>query len=316
MKKKLLIILPILGGIIIGGAVAAVLLWPKAPDAEEIFAEADRLSEQNLCLRYRLQEDPSDEESRRQLLLNFAVLGADPLTILGTKGEYDITLPEVEVQREEAGAVLGAGGIIDRGVKMTDYADCGAVVTDGETVYYATGDGIYADYHGLKVKLVGARAERMMAAENGLYFLNATARRVQYLARDGHRIETVSPISALDFAFLEGKLWIAGRDGKVYCDGVAVESAAMRELCVLDGVLYGICEEGIAEVGGAVLLHSPAFGLVAGDALYYIDRYGYPARLDPLLKESAILREEEVVAVGYSEGKAYYLNQKRKVGRV
>lgn len=323
MKTKSLK-MPILIGAIIVVAVLAVvagifLLRPKKADAHELLLRADTLSKQNLCLAAIVREDPGDTESWRHLLTNYAVLGADAATIEATRqaSGQALTLPEVTVQPEEPGNILGTGGIIHGQAKVTDYDGAGAVATDGETVYYTTAEGIFADYHGLIVQLTAAKAERMVVAENGLYYLNATARRVQYIARDGHRTETVSELAAADFAFADGVLWIAGTDGTLYKDGVAVDSPAVTALCVAGTVVYA-AGDSLMIAGGETLLHSPVFGITGGGdgCIYYIDQNGYPAKLDPTLMEASILAEKTAVAVGYSEGKAYYLNEDRKVKKL
>lgn len=321
---------PVIIGIIIGAAavaiaVAAVLLWPRKPDPRKLLQKADSLSEQNLCLTALLEQEAANEELWRQLLANYRILGADPLTLEATAqaaeqavGHAIETAEEVTAQREEPGSILGTGGIIQGGIKLTDHAGANALATDGETVYLAKDTGIYAYYRGLEVQLTAARAERMIAAENGLYYLNATARRVQYIARDGHRSETLSELPAEDFAFLDGVLWIAGSDGVLYRDGTPVETPlAPKELCVAGGVLYAAADGGLMQIGTApeTVLPSPVRAIAGGTdgCVYYLDQNGYPAKFDPAAPEATILKEKTALAIGFSEGKAWYLNENGKL---
>lgn len=320
---------PVLIGIIIGvavmGVLAAILLWPRKADPRKLLQKADTLSEQDLCLTALLEKEPANEELWRQLLANYSILGADPLTLEATAqaaeeavGHAIEAAEEVTVQPEEPGSILGTGGIIQGGIRLTDHKNAEALATDGETVYLSKEEGVYAYYHGLELQLTAARAERMIAAENGLYYLNATARRVQYIARDGHRSETVSSLQAEDFAFLEGVLWIAGSDGVLYRDEAPVETPlAPKELCVADGVLYAAGDGGLMRIGGTAetVLPSPVRSITGGTdgCVYYVDQNGYPAKFDPLATEAVILKEKTALAMGFSEGKAWYLSQNRKI---
>lgn len=324
-NAKKLILFSIIATLLAGGILAAVL-WPRKPDARALLAKADCLSEQNLCLLAILEEEPGDEECWRRLLTHYQVLGADPFTLEASKQAAEaaighaLTLPEEsESAPEEPGKVLGPGGILQEGIRLTDYEGANALATDGETVYLATQEGIDAVYHGLRIRLTAARASRMMAAENGLYFLNATARRVQFIARDGHKTETLSPIAAADFAFLEDSLFILGADGAVYRDGTVLETLfAPAELCTAGGSLYAGGREGLMEIGGERLLSSPVFGMAGGEdgRIYYIDQNGYPACYNPATREAVILREKTAIAIGWSEGKAWYMNENRKIKRI
>lgn len=322
-KVKKPILIGIISAALVAIAVILLLLLPKKdPNPRALLAEADTLSAQNLCLAAMVKADPADEASWRQLLTNYQLLGADPLTIEATRqaSGFEIVLPEeVTVQKEEPGALLGMGGILQDGKKITDYKGANALATDGEMVYLAREDGIYADYHGIEIKLTPAKAERMIAAENGLYFLNATARRVQYIARDGHRIETLSELPAVDFAFFNDILWIAGADGVLYKNGAAVKNViSIAELCAAEGKLYAAGSEGLMEVtasGAEMLLPSPLSGIVSGKdgCIYYIDQNSFPAKFDPALKEASILKTKTAIAIDYDGGKIYYLNEKHKI---
>lgn len=322
MLKKPIIIGISVGLVILLAVGALVFLRPKAPDPEKLLADADRLSEQNLCLMALLQQEPENEEYLRQLLLNYQILGADPLTIQATRGDHLIELPkEVTLQPEEPGKLLGVGGLVQNKQKITDYKGAGAVATDGETVYLAKEDGIFAVYHGLELKLSPARADRLMPTENGLYFLNTVTKRVQYIAKDGHKTETLSAVPATDLAFHEDSLWVAGADGGLYRgDELADESLQYRTLCAVGGRLYAATAEGIAEItenGTELLLPSPVAALTAGESvLYYIDENGYPARFDPETMEATILKEKTATALCYDEGRLYYLSAKGKLKRI
>ena len=159
----------------------------------------------------------------------------------------------------------------------------------------------------------------MIAGDNGLFFLNATAKRVQYIARDGHRIETLSPVPAKDFAFLKEQLWIVGTDGKLY-QGTEETDCDLQEVCLLGDTLYGTSEDGIYRIENGtltLLLPSKASALTAGnELLYYIDENGYPAQFDPTAMEAKILKERSATALGYDHGKLYYLNPKGKIKKI
>ncbi len=325
---KLKIKKPILIGIILTAtaliiAVLLLLLLPKKqPDPRALLAKADTLSEQNLCLTAIVKADPADEASWRQLLLNYQLLGADPLTIEATRlaSGFEIELAkDAERQEEPKGKNIGMGGILQGGKRITHYKNANSLATDGETVYLAREDGIYAHYYGIEVKITPAKAERMIAAENGLYFLNSIEKLVQYIARDGHRIENLSAISAVDFAFFEDALWIAGTDGKLYKNGAALENEhTVLELCAAKDRLYAACKEGLAEIAEgktSLLIPSSLSSLTADESgrLYYINQAGFPAQYAPTLKESTILETKTAIAIGCDEGKVYYLNKKHKI---
>jgi hypothetical protein len=247
-------------------------------------------------------------------LENYLILGADPLTVEATRQAAGLPLPTVTERRpEEAGALCGTGGILHGDAKMTDYPLCGGVASDGTTVYYCTDEGIFADYRGVQVKLTPARADRMIAAENGLYYLNTLMRRVQYIARDGHVTRTLSPMEAFDFAFHEGSLWLAGRDGVLYRDGVPQESPALRELYAGEAGLFGLCEEGLWQEGVGMITPSASHGLTVTDKVYYLEENGYPVIMAPLEREARLLKKTPAVALGVRDGKVYVLNNKKRI---
>ena len=316
MKKKLLILIPILLLLLTAGVVLAWRFWPEAePDPHKLLAQTEVRSEQNLCLTVLAQEDPAYYTA---LLENYLILGADPLTVESARQAAGLeALPTVtESQPEEAGALCGTGGILHGAAEMTDYPLCGGVATDGTTVYYCTDEGIFADYHGLRVLLTPARADRMIAAENGLYYLNTLMRRVQYIARDGHKTETLSPLEAVDFAFYDGALWIAGRDGVLYRDGAAQEAPALRELYAGEAGLFGLCDEGLWQQGVGIVTPSASHGLAVTDKVYYLEEHGYPVEMEPLNREAKIIKEVCAVALGVRDGKVYVLNQKKRIKKV
>lgn len=297
-------------------------LRPQKADPAALLTEAEKLTEQNLCLMALMKQEPQNEEYLRQLLLNYQRLGADPLTIAATKGDKQIELPDnVTLQKEEAGKPMARGGLVQAGYKSTDFKGCGAVATDGETVYLAREDGLYARYHGLELKISPARADRLTPCENGLYYLNTVTHTVQYITRDGHRVETLSAVPATDFLFFEDALWVAGADGGLYKeDALWSRDYFFEGLAAAAGRLYAATAEGIAQVtetGAEILLPSPNASLSAGDGkLYYIDENGYPARFDPEEREAVILKEKTALAVGFDRGHGYYLNEKGKIKRL
>lgn len=322
MKLKISLKRPIIIGIITLAALLLALglflfLRPRKPDPEALFLKADRLTEQNLCLMALLEEHPEEEAHWRTLLTNYRLLGADPLTLQGTldASGLDLTLPEVSPQKEPTRPLAEVGGIRRKGQVIKKY-DCSAIASDGETLYLARPEGIYACWQGLERKIAPAKAERMIPGENGLYFLNATAKRVQYVARDGHRIETLSPIPAKDFAFLKEQLWIVGTDGTLY-QGTEELQCNLQELCLMGDTLYAASEDGIYRIENGtltLLLPSPASALTAGkEVLYYIDENGYPAQFDPTAMEAKILKEKTATALTFDQGKLYYLNLKGKI---
>ena len=308
------------------GILLLLLLLPgRKADPRSLLAKATALSEQNLCLTALLEEDPQDEESWRRLLVNYQILGADALTQQATAQAaatalgHEITpAEETDSAPEEPGSVIGTGGIVHGGLTISDYPGANALVTDGETVYLAMSDGLYADYHGIRVRLHAARAERLIAAENGLYYLGGDGL-VRYIARDGHKTTLLSAVQAADFAWLGGDLWIAGTDGALYKNDQRIESTLPAStLCTAGVQLFACGGEGLFTVddSGAELLLSSAVSAPVGGSdgcVYYIQENGYPARYDPAAGEAVILTEEEAVALGCSEGRIYYRNNAGKI---
>ncbi len=328
LKRKNCIILSVCGGILLlGGLIALLLLLPKKrPDPRALLQEAQNLSAQNLCLMAILEQEPEDIEAAEQLMENYRALGVDPLTLYATGQTYGLPAGESRGdQAEEAGRILSAGGIAGR----KDHKGAYAAARGADTIYYATNEGIYADYRGLKVKISGILAEGLTAAEGGIYFINTDQRKVQYLARDGHKIQTLSMIDAQSFAFFNEKLWIIGKDGALYCDGAAMETPApLRMLAATADTLYASINDESGRAAGVLTvdregriqeaLPSPAFTLFGGSdgCLYYINEHSYPMRYDPQAKEAAILAEKKAVAVTCEDGTVYYLNEKGKIKKI
>ncbi len=311
----------------LGGLLAFLFLLPKkAPDPRILLENAATRSEQNLCLLAILEKDPEDPEAQARLLENYQVLGADPLTIAATAQKFGVTAPETkEINPEEPGKLISTAGI----AKRKQYKDTYAVADGADTIYYATNEGIYADYQGLKVKISGIRAEGMTAAEGGIYFINTDQKKVQYLARDGHKIQTLSMIDAQNFAFFQGQLWIVGTDGTLYCGDTPMEtSAPIRMLAATADTLYASFNDERSRAAGVLafdtvgnssaLLSSPAFSLFGGSDgnLYYINEFGYPMCYNTETKKATILIEKKAVAVSYEEDTVYYLNEKGKIKKI
>ena len=328
IKRKNFIIFGSVAGLaLIGAAIALLLLLsPKKPDPKALLETAATRSEQNLCLLAILEKEPEDQEAQRQLLENYRALGAEALSILALEQRYGITAPTAEETAPEApGKILNAAGLAGR----TDYKDAYAVAQGAGTIYYATKEGVYADYQGLQVKISGILAEGLTAAEGGVYFINADQKKVQYLARDGHKIVTLSLIDAQSFAFFNENLWIAGTDGALYCSGTAIETPyPVRMLAATEDTLYASFNDESGRAAGVLtvdkdgncetLLSSPAFTLFGGKdgCLYYINEHGHPMRYDPEQKQASILTEKKATAVSFEDGTVYYLNEKGKIKKI
>ncbi len=327
-RKNALIIGCIVGGIALVSALLLLLFLPeKRPDPHALLAKTDVLSEQNLCLMAILEEEPTNEEALRSLLINYQKLGADPLTIHATMQAYgaQIELPTAEVQPESAGKIISRGGIATIKNDTSAYA----VAQGADTTYYATDEGIYADYHGLQVQISGIKAEALHAAEGGIYFINRAQKAVEYLARDGHKIQRVSTIKARTFTFFNEKIWIVDEEGTLYCGDKTIKTPApIHSLAATQDTLYaaGLSQEGnaagiltiSAEGQCETLLSSPAHGLFGGadGCLYYLNEQSCPMRYDPKTKEAAILAQKRAKAVTYEQGTVYYMNEKGKIKKI
>lgn len=308
----------------LGGLLALLLLLPpKGPDPHRLLEDAKLRSEQNLCLLAILEQEPENAKAAEQLLQNYLAQGADPLTVLATAQKFNCTPSEGETtDPERPGAILQTAGLADR----KDYKNAYAVAGGKDTIYYATHEGIYADYKGLRVKISGIRAENLIAAEGGVYFINSDQKKVQFLARDGHKILSISLIDAQSFAFFNENVWIVNTEGVLYCSGTAIETPApIRRITATKERLYASYNDQGGRAAGILVfdklgncetvLTSPAFSLYGGEdgCLYYLNGQSYPMRYDPAQKKASILMEKKAMAVTYEEGTIYYLNEKGKI---
>ncbi len=325
-KKKLWIWIGSAATLLIAAVVLICIFAFRAPDPAAILEESEKLSEQNLCLMAILEKNPEDAEAKKQLLANFKALEADPLTIYALEQTFGIPAQETQkTEPEQAGAIIGSGGI----AKLEDFEGAYSVATAGTTIYYATDNGIFADYRGIRLCIGPARADQLLAAENGLYFLNLTQKRVQYIARDGHRIETLFPIDAQSFAFFDNKLWIAGTDGTLYCEGAPIETQGkVGTLSATKASLYATLEQQDSRAAGIIainskgeserILSSPAYSPFAGadGCLYYLDQNRYPCRYDPATKQATILLEEKARLITLEEDTVYFINEQGKIDEI
>lgn len=326
-RKKQILLWVLILALLIGVAAAAfVLLRTKRPDAKALLEEAESLSEQNLCLMALLEEEPENTAYQEQLLANYVALGADSLTIYALEQKYGIKAqPATRTAPEEAGGLLNRGGIAG----MENYKDAYSVAQGADTTYYATADGIYADYCGLKQRIAAIGASHLIATENGLYYLNDIQRKVQYIARDGHKIETLSLIDAVSFAFFEDALWIIDTNNDLYCNGTKIQTDhKVRALAAASDTLYAACNDESGAAMGALaldkagassmVLPSPALSIFGGEdgCLYYINEFGLPMRYRPATKEASFLSEKKAIAVTYENQAVYILNEKGKVKKI
>jgi hypothetical protein len=200
--------------------------------------------------------------------------------------------------------------------------------TGNGMVYYATSDGIYADYLGLTVKISSISPKQLTATERGIYFINTDQKKLQYLARDGHKIQTISAIDAQSFAFFGKKLWIADMEGALFCDGAKIETeGTVRSLFPTDQWLYAAIDSGGRSAGilafdlqgnAQTVLTSPAFSLWGGKdgCLYFLNDHSYPMRYDPKTKEAKILAQKKALVLEEKEGVVYYLTEHGKIKKI
>ena len=316
-----------IGFLLLGAAGAGFfLLRPKAPDAKALLENADSLSKQNLCLQALIEQEPENAEYQQTLLANYAALGADRLTIYALEQQFGIQAETpAQTAPEDAGAILNRGGIAG----MSRYKGAYSVAQGSDTIYYATDEGIYADYYGLKQRIASVYASHLLATENGLYYLNEPQRKVQYIARDGHKIQTLSLLEAKSFAFFNDQLWIVDTDGQLYCDEQPIPTERkVRALAATPERLYASCNDekgaamGVLAIDNAgkqtMVISSPALAIFGGadGNLYYLNRASLPMRYDPIRKEAAILQEKAAVNVTYENGEIYILNEKGKIKKI
>lgn len=319
----------------IGAAIAllaaigiGLFLWlsSQKPDAKALLEQAETLSAQNLCLQALLEEQPENTAYQQQLLDNYAVLDADPLTIYAMEQSFGLSAPaDLPKAAEQAGAVLNRGGIAG----MRTYKDAYSVAQGSDTTYYATEEGIYADYQGLRRKIASIGASHLLAAENGLYYLNDIQRKVQYIARDGHKIETLSMQDAQSFALFNDALWIIDPQGQLYCNDQPIRTEQkVRALAATPDRLYAACNDEKGAAAGVLaidkagaqttVLTSPARSIFGGadGCLYYINDFELPMRYDPISKEAVILQQKAAISVTYENDAIFVLNQKGKVKKI
>ena len=323
-RKNRIFLWALISALLIGAAATAFfLLRPKTPDANALLAQADTLSKQNLCLWTLIEKEPDQAAYQEQILANYAALGADPLTIYTLEQTFGMKAPSAEqITSEEAGALLNRGGIAG----MKKYKDAYSVAQGADTTYYATADGIYADYYGLKRRIAAINASHLIAAEHGLYYLNDIQRKVQYIARDGHKLQTISPIDAISFAFYKDRLWVIDTNYDLYCDGTKIQTASkVRSLAATPDILYAACDDESGAATGvlaidengtlSMVLPSPALSIFGGadGCLYYINDFGLPMRYNPITKEASFLNDKKAIAVTYEDQNVYILNEKGKV---
>lgn len=328
INRKKRIFLWCLSGVLAIGIILAAffLLRSHTPDAKALLTQADTRSKQNLCLLALLEEEPENRAYQEQLLANYSALGADPLTIYTLEQKYGTKAQSaIQTAPEEAGAILNRGGIAG----MKKYNDAYSVAQSADTTYYATVEGIYADYCGLTRQIAAIGAGNLIAAENGLYYLNDTQRKVQYIARDGHKLETISPIDAISFSFFKGQLWIIDTNYDLYCDGTKVQTAyKVRDLAATSDTLYAACNDESGAATGvlaidkngtaSMVLLSPALSIFGGEdgCLYYINDFELPMRYNPATKEASFLSKKPAIAVTYEDQNVYILNEKGKVKKI
>ncbi len=312
--------------LLFGTMIFFLFFWKREADPYALLEEATCLSEENLCLTAILKQEPNHPKYRDRLLKNYRTLGADTLTILAALGDLDTEPSITESAPEEAGTILAAGGIISNGRKYTEIADGGSVASAGDTTYFATERGIYADFKGLKVLISPARADCLYAAENGLYYLNVTEKRIQYIARDGHKTKTISPIKAQSFTFFEDTLWAIGTDGTLYRDKNPIgRKTAFRTISAAGDRLYaeGFDYKQNASLGLFLwegkhfkqVTFSPIRDLTAGidGNAYFLNEGQYPARYAPNTAEITLLAKEQADAIQCDRNEVYYLDGKKKI---
>ncbi len=311
---------PVVIGIIIGillllGAGIFLLSGSRKPNAKAILAETKRYDLQNICLLALLEEDPKNQDYWQQLLDQYQALGADPLTIYAARQEA----------KEQTGADLsptpGAGSFTP-GAPIKPTADNGlahggknfyAGAYDGTAVtYLAAEDGLYAEYRGIRVRLAPIRADRLLPAENGLYYINTTQHRVQFIATDGGTIRTLSTLDAMDYAFLDESLYILGTDGVLYHNGTQIDLPGPgQRLAATNEGLFVALEEGIYSVGEKKTIYDEkANQLMAHEGvLYFINDAGYPCRLKPGDAQATLLKKAKAISLDQEQ----YLSSKNKL---
>ncbi len=311
-------------GLIIGAALliaAAFLLWPAEPDPYALLQKAQSPVAQNLCRLAILEQEPDNEAVWTELLAQYQQY-ADPLTLYAAQQKAQQALGKPVLLTEEVSArpavsepLVEGSTLAQRGRRLTDFKDADGLAAGDTVTYLSTAEGIYACYEGLRLKISGAKAQVMIAAREGLYYLNLLEKKVQYIRGDGLWVTTLSPLDTLDFTFCNGQLYQLDTAGRLYRDGTLLEGMEWAELCSLNGTVYGVCTQGLCDVEKRTVLTSSSLqGLCAGEdgCLYYLNEYRYPCRYDPVDGQAVILREQEAVAVG----QGYYMDPKGKIRKL
>jgi len=321
--KRFLTKKPVLIGIICTavtiGLLTTLLLWPKAPDPYACLNKAQGRIEQNLCRLAILEQNPTDESVWTELLAQYQQY-ADPLTLYAAQqkaqealGHPLLAAPGITPSPAVSVPLAEGSTLAQQGILLKDFDRGDGLAVSGPITYLSAADGIYACYKGLEIKLAGVKAQVMIPAQEGLYFLNLAEHKVQYISGDGLWLTTLSTLPTVDFAFCQGALYQLDPAGNLYRDGQPLDRPALHEICTLGDTLYGLGPEGLYRVEDAQrLVTSPRSGLTAGEdgCLYYLNEYRYPCRYDPQQQEGVILKEQEVTAVGQTGDRVYILTEK------
>ncbi len=281
-------------------------------------------TEKNLCRLALLEEEPANEAVWADLLADYSV-HADPITYRTAcqKAKSDLGARPVFTEGTSAPQItapLAEGSTLaQKGYTMTEFKDASGICVSKNTVYFCTEEGIFASYQGLTRKISPAIAQGMIAAEEGLYFLNLTQRKVQYLAGDGSFTATLSTVKTSDFTYIQGILWVLGTDGTLYRDGTPLETPRFREIAAVGTTLYAKGTDGLYRVEqdgtSSLLLSKVITTLTSGEDgfLYFLNEEGYPYRFDPATEEAAMIKNVSSVAVGQTNDTVYVYTAKGKL---
>ncbi len=312
----------IIGFLLLIGAGIFLLFSPKKPDAKAILAETKRYDLQNICLLSLLEKEPGNQAYWQQLLDQYQAMGADPLTIYSAK----------EQAKQQTGVELSPtpeAGIFTPGAPLRSTAENGiapqgkalpkgfyAGAYDGAAVtYLAAEDGLYAQYRGIRVRLAPIQADRLIPAENGLYYINTTQHRLQFIAADGGNIKTLSTVDAIDFACLGEDLYLLDTAGALFRNGEAIELPAPgKRLAAMGDSLYIALENGIYSLSEKSLIYEEKTNqLIAGEQeLYFLNKDSELCRLIP--GESAeVLKNISAISLDRYQNTVWYLSSKNKI---
>ena len=317
--RKKPILIGIIGLFLTVGLLFLLLLKPT-PDPYSLLGKANGRIQQNICRMAILEERPEDEAIRRELLLSFQQY-ADPLTLYAALQQaeavlgHPIDLPQgVESAPRISTAIGECSTIAQRGVTLKEFPQADGLAVSGDITYLSTQEGIYAHYKGVSVKISPRPADKMIPAEEGVYFLDTTEQLVKYLAGDGSYTAALSYTEAKDYGFLNGVLYILGTDGRIYADNVPM-AEGFEEICILNNTLYASKNNEIYRINEEAEKIASSFlsHLTAGEdgALYYLNKQGYPCRFKD--NEASILKEKEAAAIGQTKGTVYYLDLNGKI---